>query len=1740
MGRKHVHVAITAGLAIALATNGFPTVAVAESLGIEKATAVDTAGQAVEQAEPENDQPGEPDQPEATEKGAAQLSPDDAPAAADEGVERSQEDEFNVVTSTYLQRWVDAGQTLDVPLPKELRIEYSDGRFEDVPVTWTYQDYGMGTPEIKVVDGVAMSVPVGYHSFDTQVKGRTVSFNLDVMERSGEDTQEAIQSVKPVLETLYTTDYADPSMEFTPGWVEVTMANGEQRSLEVKWEEVPRWLYDGDEDAGEFTVNGVIEQYGNYPVKANVIVAVPREQRWYNDISIPAGVVPELPRDIEIEFSNGGSRLVNVNWDMPSDDAFSEPGVVYVKGSIPGSKFVPQVKVKVEAIQSISPLSDIHTLVGNPVLPSNYQTYAYVTYADGTSGSVPIIWEPIEDSAFTTTGVIEAKGKLKGYGNEVTCKINVHDNVLNPIVEKRLSVGADPLIATTGEYFKLAEYDGRYFDVDWNRAQIEAIDFNQAGKHLVDGVIQNTDIHVQLSLDIVGIDRIVTSESVKTLVGVMPQLPNEADVVYADGVVERKWINWDPILPSKYAVEGSFDATGEVYLDNLGAMDVSCPVEVLKAQAPASIDAVTLVGRAPDLPDQVKVTMWDGTIVQSKVQWENADSEDFGKPGTFDVRGYLLGSNIEIIAHVQALGLKSDIVAEIGYYPGAPETIQVSSNLELENGDMVYVPGIKWDPFPEDLRNGVAGTYEVGGTIAESPIRVKALVTTGKLSNVWMSSDIIIPAGSELVLPSMVSGEIEGGYYVWEIPVTWDAYEKNPQHDIVVTGHIVGYDEPVLANVHVVTDPKFQFSAMRIKRGFNAAEQLPTMGQVYVETENGFTTSGDPCSVTWDTAGVNWGESGTISGVAHATEIGYAEDVPVAIEYKVLDDIKIIDGLEHWTEPGIAPDLNSVQIEIEPGFNSFPYVEWDQIDPSLYSKPGSTFKVEGRIVEMGFDVEATVHVADVIGIEVPESVSTSNGQYPSLPYEVPVHWSDGGTSMEDVRWNNVPGSAYKGEPGQTTTVYGAIRGPQGELRHQVSTKIVIVAPSTAYDNGELDVSTQAGVKPMLPGHVAARMSDDTISAATIVWDPIPAEKYQKPGMFEVTGRIEGYAAARGFRLFDFGGSDINVAPDGTVTATVTVRPEGSASVPLQPETLTVAVAQGSDADSVLPEKLPVFMSDTGKSAMPSQDVWRDVTWDMSPLKLDRPGSYRVIGSIKGFDEVQAVAYVNVLPKPRMVQSVAPLELTVAAGSDPGDVDANLLREAKVTYDDGSEGVVEVEAWDMTPITSDALKQEGDIEIVGRLVGSKVKATAVVHVVSDPTHVPVKVLPLDVLEIREGSKLSALIEKLPTKVAVEMKDGSSRDFEVAWDAPSALGKAGSEQVVTGITSNGLKAELTVVVTGRSAATDIVISGEGVDDGAAMLKLGDSLKLSFAVEPVGAETSVTWSSSDEAVVTVSTNGVVTAVGAGTAAVTVTSKTSPAVSASVDVTVSGAPVDPEDPSKVPGHVEALEPVTVYEGSSPEQVASELPSKATIVMKDGETKKEVDVSWDEVPPLGAAGSSVLATGMAGGLPVQVTVNVVARPEITALSIYGDGVKDGKVTLEKDDTLDLKVDVEPNDAFGELIWSSSDETVASVDSKGSVKALAVGKAIVTVSLKSDPEVSASVEVTVSATPGKPKPPISIGPGASTDDGLFDSDKKDEEGEKSEGLAAAGDFSALAPGVLGASGLGALLAGFLGRRRKRE
>lgn len=87
--------------------------------------------------------------------------------------------------------------------------------------------------------------------------------------------------------------------------------------------------------------------------------------------------------------------------------------------------------------------------------------------------------------------------------------------------------------------------------------------------------------------------------------------------------------------------------------------------------------------------------------------------------------------------------------------------------------------------------------------------------------------------------------------------------------------------------------------------------------------------------------------------------------------------------------------------------------------------------------------------------------------------------------------------------------------------------------------------------------------------------------------------------------------------------------------------------------------------------------------------------------------------------------------------------------------------------------------------------------------------------------------------------------------------------------------------------QGAVSDVSITG-----GNRTLTVGDSLQLDVTVVATGgASSSVTWSSSDEAVVNVSSAGVISGVAVGSAEVTATSVANPAVSDTITVTVVAA---------------------------------------------------------------------------------------------------------------------------------------------------------------------------------------------------------------------------------------------------------
>lgn len=134
--------------------------------------------------------------------------------------------------------------------------------------------------------------------------------------------------------------------------------------------------------------------------------------------------------------------------------------------------------------------------------------------------------------------------------------------------------------------------------------------------------------------------------------------------------------------------------------------------------------------------------------------------------------------------------------------------------------------------------------------------------------------------------------------------------------------------------------------------------------------------------------------------------------------------------------------------------------------------------------------------------------------------------------------------------------------------------------------------------------------------------------------------------------------------------------------------------------------------------------------------------------------------------------------------------------------------------------------------------------------------------------------------------------SDEDVATVWDGSVTAWEAGT-CTITATTSNGKSASCTVTVVLEPSS--VWLSEYWVD-----LEVGETLTLTADVYPENAtDTSVTWSSSDSSVATVS-NGIVTAVGEGSCEITATTSNGVSESCTVDVSAATEPVtDPTDPS-------------------------------------------------------------------------------------------------------------------------------------------------------------------------------------------------------------------------------------------------
>lgn len=275
----------------------------------------------------------------------------------------------------------------------------------------------------------------------------------------------------------------------------------------------------------------------------------------------------------------------------------------------------------------------------------------------------------------------------------------------------------------------------------------------------------------------------------------------------------------------------------------------------------------------------------------------------------------------------------------------------------------------------------------------------------------------------------------------------------------------------------------------------------------------------------------------------------------------------------------------------------------------------------------------------------------------------------------------------------------------------------------------------------------------------------------------------------------------------------------------------------------------------------------------------------------------------------------------------------------------------------------------------------------------------------------------------------------------------LGRA----TITATTPDGGKASMELEVI-RPEVDDIKID----QSGPITLHPGDQTKLTATLSPEGAESALTWGSYDTDVVTVGSDGTITAVAEGYAEIWV--KTTNNRTAYIEINV--IPLHPH-PDSI--KIDQSGPIKLYVGKQCTLTASMTPADAEAKLTWSSWNTDIaTVNQDGVVTAIKEGYTEIQVETDNGYDSYIEVEVLPTPSKVKLNKT-------KATLGVKEKLTLKVTLTPADAKTTLSWKSSNPKVAAVTKKGVVVGKKVGTTVITVTAANG--YSAEATITVKAAP---------------------------------------------------------------------
>jgi uncharacterized protein YjdB len=336
-----------------------------------------------------------------------------------------------------------------------------------------------------------------------------------------------------------------------------------------------------------------------------------------------------------------------------------------------------------------------------------------------------------------------------------------------------------------------------------------------------------------------------------------------------------------------------------------------------------------------------------------------------------------------------------------------------------------------------------------------------------------------------------------------------------------------------------------------------------------------------------------------------------------------------------------------------------------------------------------------------------------------------------------------------------------------------------------------------------------------------------------------------------------------------------------------------------------------------------------------------------------------------------------------------------------------------------------------------------------------------------VNINEGKKFS---------VVVEVNSNSGKTAYLAYERSMQSGKAGywctasvkANQSFINSPYNGWNdfsnksygGNFIIKAFTDNETTTVDVEKVSLNKSATTLTEGESETLTATITPSNAtgDKTVKWSSSNEAVAAVDSNGKVTAKKAGTAVITATSSNGKTAGCTVtvkqkEIAITGISLNKSTTSLTEGESETLTATITPSNATGDKTVKWSSSNAEVAAVDSNGKVTAK----------KAGTAVITATSSNGKTAGCTVTVKQKE----IAITGISLNKSTTSLTEGESETLTATIAPSNATGDktVKWSSSNEAVVAVDSNGKVTAKKAGTAVITATSSNGKSASCTVTV---------------------------------------------------------------------------